>query len=143
MAKFSDKFYSLFEADAPNVPATDRDAMQAELDKGSSPDDFGAKEIPANPQQDNVRQAKQANMSAQLNQLKSWVEAIDKFIGYLNGVDGESIQSQLHQAGCDSLFEKIARSETKKIARVAVDLSSLSESFKGYLIAGNAEARMG
>jgi len=138
---FSKRFYSLLEAD--NVPATDKEAMQAELDKGSTPEDFGAKELPANPQQDSVRQAKQANMSAQLNQLKSWVEEIDNFTSYLNGVDGGSIQSQLHQAGCDSLFEKIARSETKKIARVAVDLSSLSESFKGYLIAGNAEARMG
>jgi len=141
MVMFSKRFYSLLEAD--NIPATDKEAMQAELDKGSTPEDFGAKELPANPDRDNVRQAKQANMSVQLNQLKTWVEEIDKFTTYLNGVNSESIQTQLHQAGCDSLFEKIARSETKKIARVAVDLSSLSESFKGYLIAGSAEARLG
>jgi hypothetical protein len=35
------------------------------------------------------------------------------------------------------MFEDIARSEKKKIARLAAELSSLSESLKGYLISSN------
>jgi len=47
------------------------------------------------------------------------------------------MQVQLHTAPCDSTFEDIARSEKKKIARLAAELSSLSESLKGYLISSD------
>ena len=55
----------------------------------------------------------------------------------MNGVDANSIQSQLQAGGCESLFEKIASSEKKRIARVAMELSSLNESLKGYVISND------
>jgi hypothetical protein len=130
MKSYSTRFFSLFEADeAPVTP--DQQAADQSLK------DVNVGDLGATPGSDQVAQAKQQSQATQLAELESWIGRIDEFIKYLNGVDSESMQSKLHQAGCDSLFEKIARSETKKIARVAVDLSSLAESLKGYLIAGS------
>ena len=56
-----------------------------------------------------------------------------KFTNYLNSEQADSVQSLLHAASCDTLFNKIAGAETKKIARVAMELSSLIENLKGYL----------
>lgn len=129
MKNFSSRFFSVFEADE-NLPKTDADAASKQLPSGNVQD------LGATAGSDQVSQAKKESQTQQLAELQSWIGEIDKFIDYLNGVNGNSLQTKLHSAGCDSLFEKIARSETKKIARVAVDLSSLAESLKGYLIAG-------
>jgi hypothetical protein len=129
MKNFSSRFFSVFEADE-NQPQTDADAASQQLPSGNVQD------LGAVAGSDQVSQAKKESQTQQLAELQSWIGEIDKFIDYLNGVNSNSLQSKLHSAGCDSMFEKIARSETKKIARVAVDLSSLAESLKGYLIAG-------
>jgi len=132
MKSFSDRFISLFEADEAAVqPTADQEAANQQLQTTD------VKQFGATPGSDQVSQAKQESQAHQLGELESWIGRIDEFINYLNGVNDESIQTKLHKSGCDSMFEKIARSETKKIARVAVDLSSLAESLKGYLIAGS------
>lgn len=112
--------------DTPSVePKTDKEAMASKLDT-AKPEDFDVN-APTITDTQKVRQE-------QLSQLQVWIKKIDEFIEYLNGTNGESIQSKLHSATCESLFEDIARSEKKKIARLAAELSSLSESMKGYLI---------
>jgi hypothetical protein len=45
------------------------------------------------------------------------------------------MNSQLNRVDCDSILADVQRSETKKISRLAQDLSSLSESLKQYLLA--------
>ena len=57
---------------------------------------------------------------------------MDKFLHYLNGEDN-SIQSALSQAEADTIFDRMKQSEQRKIARVATELASLAESFRGYL----------
>jgi hypothetical protein len=57
---------------------------------------------------------------------------MESFTNFLNS-EGDSVQTKLHDAACDTLFNKIAGAETKKIARVAMDLSSLIENLKGYM----------
>jgi len=47
------------------------------------------------------------------------------------------MQSQLNNAACDTLFNKIAGSETKKISRVAQDLRSVVESLKSYMLSND------
>ena len=79
-----------------------------------------------------------AAKAAQVAGLKEWISMIDDFIDYLNAPNPNSIQSKLHAAGCDTMYDDIARSEKKKIARLAAELSSLSESLKGYLISSNS-----
>jgi hypothetical protein len=133
MSSFKSKFDFVLEADdtetPEGVPATDKEAMQQQLDT-------------ANPEDFNVRPAERAaridhDKAQQAQQLNAWINQIDEFIDFLNGTSEASVQSQLHAASCDTMFEDIARSEKKKISRLAAELSSLSESFKGYLISSN------
>lgn len=132
MNLFSKKFGYLLEADTEEqqpVPQNDKEAMQQQLDT-AKPEDFDVK---ASQRQEVIDQDK----VAQVHQLKEWIVQIDQFIDFLNGAHSESIQAKLHAAPCDTTFVDIARSEKKKISRLAAELSSLSESFKGYLISFN------
>ena len=132
MNLFSKRFNCLFEADetqqAP-APASDREAMEQQLDT-AKPEDFDVQ------QTQKVQQVDHDKIN-QLRILKEWIGEIDSFIEFLNGTNTSSDQAQLHSASCETVFEEIARSEKKKIARLAAELSSLSESFKGYLISSN------
>jgi hypothetical protein len=117
----------------PTEAEVDRTSMEAELDKDTAPQEFDVKAVTRE-----QMAARQTN-SAQAMELQTWVRNIDKFLEYLNSPDTNSLQTQLHVAPCDSLFEKVAKSETKKIARVCVELSGLSERLKAYLIASKSE----
>lgn len=133
--QFAKAFKMVLEADeadlgpTPETPNTDRDAMASTLNT-SKPEDFDVQVSKR------VQQVDQEKIN-QLHTLKDWVTKLDEFIVFLNGTSGESIQAQLHSAPCDTVFEEIARSERKKISRLAAELSTLSESFKGYLISSN------
>lgn len=83
--------------------------------------------------------AKGAEASATISTLQQWISNVEEFTGYLNGVDGVSINSQLNKVDCDSILADVQRSETKKISRLAQDLSSLSESLKQYLLAAQSK----
>lgn len=148
---FKDRFLRLLEADAPVAPVNpaptaavdpktvdpvlsanpedEKAAFSAALDKGTSPSDYNVPH-PASKSDEQKQQ--------QIEELKQWIATIDDFIEFLNAPKDTSIQVRLHTAGCDTMFDDIARSEKKKISRLAADLSSLSESFKGYLISANA-----
>lgn len=131
MKLFEHKFNVLLEADleAPEQkPATDKEAMAQALDT-AQPEDFDV--------QGGREQVQDHRKAEQVQKLKGWISQIDEFIKFLNSTDASSMQVQLHTAACDSIFEDIARSEKKKIARLAAELSSLSESLKGYLISSN------
>lgn len=140
MAIFN-KFFSniIKEQDEPELevpavrPSEDRTSMEAELDKGTVPQEFDVKAVTRE------QMASRQTNSAQAIELQTWVRNIDKFLQYLNSPDINSVQTQLHMAPCDTLFEKVAKSETKKIARVCVELSGLSERLKAYLIASKSE----
>jgi len=140
MAIFN-KFFSniIKEQDEPELevpavrPSEDRTSMEAELDKGTVPQEFDVKAITRE------QMASRQTNSAQAIELQTWVRNLDKFLQYLNSPDINSVQTQLHMAPCDTLFEKVAKSETKKIARVCVELSGLSERLKAYLIASKSE----
>lgn len=129
MSLFQKAFTSLLEQDEPKPvvqePKTDKEAMASKLDS-AKPEDFDVRAP--------VVTDTQKLKSEQLTILRGWISKIDEFIEYLNGTNGESIQAKLHSAECETIFQDIARSEKKKISRLAAELSSLSESFKGYLI---------
>jgi len=134
MNLFEKQFLHLLEADeeGANQEITDKAAMSQQLDKGTNPTDFNT-QVPAG-----IEQAKQGHLQAQKTSLQEWIVKIGEFIEYMNGVDPTSIQSQLQSGGCESLFEKVASSEKKRIARVAMELSALNEALKGYLISGDS-----
>ena len=137
MKTFTERFFKVLveqdELEGPVGPPPEADigdeaAAAGALDPASDP-------AMLNDVQDNPAQAYQKEQDAQMGtSLQEWINNIEGFIDTLNGLDGNSINSQINNAACDSLFEEIARSETKKIARIAQDLRGLSESLKSYLI---------
>ena len=101
-------------------PTTDAQTAQA-IDQSPTPD---------NPVL-NYKKEQSAQMTGTIQQ---WIEQIGQFNQFLNGLEDTSMQAQLNNADCDTLFADVSRSETKKISRVAQDLSALIESLKGYLL---------
>ena len=87
--------------------------------------------------QDQIQTAKDQAFNNQKAELQQWIVRIQEFVDFLNSPGPESVQTKLHDSVCDSMFEKIASSEHKRIARVAVELSGLIQSLNGFLIAGN------
>ena len=126
MSFFGKRFITLLEQDE-TVEITDTEAMETQLDPGTDAADFDV-DAPEQSPEDMVK----ANNAAQAQELASWIARMEEFTNYLNS-EGDSVQTKLHQASCDTLFNKIASAETKKIARVAMDLSALIENLKGYM----------
>jgi uncharacterized membrane protein YukC len=136
MSSFKSKFNYILEADAapapeevPAVPATDKEAMAQQLDT-AKPSDFDVKAAERQTRVDHVK-------IEQINTLNKWIAQIDAFVLFLNDTNSDSIQIQLHSAPCDSMFENIARSEKKRISRLAADLGTLGQNLKGYLASAN------
>lgn len=118
---------------APEVtPEAEDQALQAELDAETPPESFDTNA-------GQVEVIRKESLAKQKQILADWVSEIERFLEYVNGVNERSIQGQLHNAGCDTLFEKIASSEHRRISRIAVELSGLEEALKGYLIAGDQD----
>ena len=134
MSYFKSRFDYILEADVapapePEAPGTDQEAMAQQLDT-AKPSDFDVQAAERQQRVDHVK-------IEQINTLNDWIKKVDEFVLFLNDTNSNSMQIQLHSAPCDTMFEDIARSEKKKIARLAADLGTLSQSLKGYLASAN------
>ena len=139
MKTFTERFFTVLTEQDELGPEPELDPGVDPLagDEGAAIDQLEPTTDPnmLNDVQDNPAQAFQKEQDAQMgSSLQEWIGNIEGFIDTLNGLEDTSINSQINNAPCDSLFEDIARSETKKIARIAQDLRGLSESLKSYLI---------
>lgn len=114
----------------PVEPVSDAQAFEKQLDPGTNPKQFDVKPNPA-------LDHHVALTNSQLKSLQTWITEIEGWIERLNGLKPDSIQSQLNSAECDTVFTPIARSETKKVSRIAQDLSGLAESLKGHLMSAD------
>lgn len=131
MSLYQNRFKKfLSEQDDENVELTDQEALASTLDDGTSPEDFDV-DAPANGQGAISTQSRQM-----YDELNGWIDELDRFSNFLNGTT-ESIQTALNSAEPDTIFDSISNAETKKIARVAMEISSLSEILKGYLAGAN------
>ena len=105
--------------------------MASTLDPETSPEEFDV-DVPEGGGDSPI-----SSQSKQMfEELNSWIQEFDRFSDYLNGTN-DSIQTSLNAAEPDTIFDSISNAETKKIARVAMEISSLSEIFKGYLAGAN------
>ena len=140
MSIFEKKFAMLLEAPG-DVPPTAPEDMVAPADDmvpaavepttdAETAGALGQVATPDNPALNYKREQKTQMTST----IQQWITQIQEFNEFLNGLEGQSMQAQLNNADCDTLFADISRSETKKISRIAQDLSALTESFKGYLL---------
>lgn len=120
----------LSEQDDEDIELTDQEALASTLDPETSPEDFDV-DVPSNSEGPINSQSRQM-----FEELNGWIEEMDRFSNYLNGTS-DSIQTSLNAAESDTIFDSISNAETKKIARVAMEISSLSEILKGYLAGAN------
>lgn len=128
MTKFEKRFfYVLSEQD------DERAAMLSTLDQDTNPDDFDVSpQGPTDSQSSAVSQAISERNKQMVDQIKSWVTEMERFLENLNGTE-KSIQTALANAEPDTILDRMKTSEQRKIARVATEIAALAESFKGYL----------
>lgn len=132
MKPFQRKFLSVLE-EAPEDPTL---AAGAEEEAAAVADtlepETGAEQlaVPDNPEVALKKQQTQRTIQT----IGTWITEVEGFIDYLNGTEDGSINFALNSAECDSLLSDIQRSESKKISRLAQDLSSLGEALKQYLL---------
>lgn len=131
MKDYSNRFFTLLERDI------EREAMEDTLDKDTDPGDFdvdttspngGNEDLSVQAAEIRTKQAREMKQT-----LQNWIDKCDEFIHFLNGTDGQSVQTKLAHAEPDTLFDRMKQSEQRKIARVATELASLAESFRGYI----------
>ena len=138
MNAFQKKFFNLIseapetmqpDATAPvsDDPADEMNAAASQLEPTTDVATLGA---PDNPE----IALKQQQTARTIQTLTTWIGEVENFIDYLNGTDEGSINFAINSADCDSILTDIQRSESKKISRLAQDLSSLGESLKQYLL---------
>lgn len=126
MSTYSKRFNKILEQDDE---LSDAQALDSELEDITA-DELGA-DAPADVTSSINNQQKQM-----YDELSSWISKMDEFANYLNGTS-DSIQTALNSAEPDTIFDSISNAETKKIARVAMEVSALSEILKGYLAGAN------
>lgn len=140
MKTFTERFFTTLATEQEEL--TDAQAAQNQMEPGSDTSMLDVEPAPegtpiaspgANPAEEILKQQN----AEYTGQIEGWVGKIEEFIDYLNGLGQESLNSQINNAPCDTIFDDIARSETKKIGRIAQDLRSLSESLKSYLISND------
>lgn len=134
MNSFRKKFLDMLQ-EAPEdtivqpepVSDIEQDAVANTMDDPAAADQLA---VPDNPE---IALKKQQTAKT-ITTITTWINEVENFIDYLNGTDAGSINHALNAADCDSLMTDIQRSESKKISRLAQDLSSLGESLKQYLL---------
>ena len=140
MSHYSKRFTKILERDEEEylddeldagLEMSDAEALDGELTDITG-DDLGASELPEGSDGSPIS----SQQKAMYDELSSWVEKMDEFAQFLNGTS-DSMQTTLNSAESDTIFDSISNAETKKIARVAMEISSLSEIFKGYLAGAN------
>lgn len=136
MNTFQKKFLKLIEApeDEAAIAADpqaedDAAAFEAGLDQDTDPASFD--DVPENP----INDLKRQQYDQTIDKITGWIDQTENWVETLNGVGESSMNAQLSRADCDSVMADIRRSESKKISRLAQDLSALSESLKQYLLA--------
>lgn len=124
MSSFSKRFKTILEQDELTP---DEAAMASTLDAETNPQDLGAD---INVQAATAIAQQQQQM---VGTVQAWIVKLDEFVKYLNSPTGKSIQNTLKYSQPDTILDKIRTTETKKIARSAMDLAALSQIFQGYL----------
>lgn len=138
MSSFQHKFLKVIQEEEglDDTSVDDKAAFDASLDSDTPTGTFD--DVPTNPVADF-----EAEQSAKtIGVLTTWVTNVESFIEQLNGLSPDSMNAQLNRTDCGSIMSDVARSESKKISRIAQDLSSLGESLKQYLLtAQNKDAK--
>jgi len=128
--KFQAKFLKLLQ-EAPELdfdPAAEEAAADGQLDDGVNLDDYDVDMEPDPNAMDEIGDAVARQNEQMVGVVDKWSANIDKFLGYLNGDQPNSIQSVLATANADSILGNLQRQQVK-IGRIASDLAALQQAF--------------
>lgn len=128
---------NMFKNKVLNLISEDLKSELLGLDDESNEEMFD--DVPENP---GLAQQKQ-KFTKTLQTLRSWIDRTEGWIEDLNGLNPGSMNSILNSVDCDSILADVQRSESKKISRLAQDMSSLSEALKQYLLQAQQKAAKG
>jgi hypothetical protein len=98
------------------------------LDDDVSMDDYDVDVEPDPNAIDEIGDAMARQNEQMVSVVDKWSANIDKFLGYLNGDQPNSIQSVLATANPESVLGNL-KNQQVKIGRIASDLAALQQSF--------------
>jgi hypothetical protein len=135
MSKFEKRFFTVLREQT----AEERAAMEASLDDDTNPEEFDTK-VPSSEADSLVQQASQIK-SRQAKEMKDqideWTIRCVEFKDFLNDTKPGSINYALSLAVPKTIFDDMKTSQLNNIRKVAEELASLAEAFKGYSAKAN------
>jgi hypothetical protein len=135
MSKFEKRFFTVLREQT----AEERAAMEASLDDDTNPEEFDTK-APSAEADSLVQQASQIKSRQAIemkNQIDEWTVRCEEFKKFLNDTNPGSISYALSIAVPKTIFDDMKTSQLSAIRKVAEDLASLAEAFKGYSAKSN------
>lgn len=106
-------------------------AWRRTLDDNTKPEDF---DVASNPKHSISKQ--------NLEIAKQWVDKIEKFKRFINGLDPTSLAVQLNKMDRDgSVFRGIVKQESKRLIKIAEGLGGFNEILKSYIIGAEKKSR--
>jgi hypothetical protein len=114
---------------------SDSEAMEQSLDKGTDPAAF---DTTADDGAADHLMATSKLQASMVGAVEEWIRRLSEFSEFLNGTGPESMQSKLKNSIPETLFDKIRIAESKKIARVSMEVTALCEMMKGYSATSNS-----
>lgn len=113
------------------VEGDDAAAWQKSLSPDANPTDFDAASNPNH-----------AISTQNIEVAKTWVAKIEEFKKFINGLEPDSLHSQMNKMDRDgSVFRGIIKSESKKIIKIAEALGSFNEILRSYIIGSEKKTR--
>ena len=106
-------------------------AWKRTLDGDTDPEDF---DVLSNPEHSISKH--------NLEIAKQWVEKIETFKKFINGLEPTSLAAQLNKMDRDgSVFRGIVKQEIKRLIKIAEGLGGFNEILKSYIIGAEKKAR--
>ena len=125
---------ALDDTDTDTATATEDEdtvAWRRTLDDNTKPEDF---DVASNPKHSISKQ--------NLEIAKQWVDKIEKFKRFINGLDPTSLAVQLNKMDRDgSVFRGIVKQESKRLIKIAEGLGGFNEILKSYIIGAEKKSR--
>jgi len=125
---------ALDDTDTDTATATEDEdtvAWRRTLDDNTKPEDF---DVASNPKHSISKQ--------NLEIAKQWVDKIEKFKRFINGLDPTSLAVQLNKIDRDgSVFRGIVKQESKRLIKIAEGLGGFNEILRSYIIGAEKKAR--
>lgn len=113
---------------------SEKASFDAALNKGTPPDAFDTDPLGGS--------EGGGGQSDYIDTAKHWIHKLDQFAEELNGLDPNSLNSQLNEIDKEgSIFRGIVNDQSDDIVKVTEILKAMGEGIKGYIIGAKRKQR--